>query len=114
MLHPADTTYSRNYIHKNNKALPAPHHQSARRGMCRHTRADSKYMCLHTAICVSSYYSVCVLRGLCPHTPAHTKYVCIKYARPHATVHPHTTVYIVHMYASDMCPHTAIYAICDM
>ena len=57
---------------------------------------------------------MCVFRGLCPHTTADTIYVCIKYARPHATVRPHTTVYVVQMYASDMCPHTAIYAMYDI
>ena len=132
MLHPADIlhTAETTYI-KNNETLPAPHHQSARRGMCPHTRADPKYMCQHTAICVSSYYYMCVLRGLCPHTTAIHSYASSMrvrmlyrtsaYIRMHQgcasacyTVRPHTTVYIVHMYASGMCPHTAIYAIYDI
>ena len=64
------------------------------------------YVCPHTTICVSS--EVCV-RILQLYIRMHQ--VC---ASACYTVRPHTTVYIVHMYASGMCPHTAIYAIYDI
>ncbi len=96
MLHPADIlhTAETTYI-KNNKTLPAPHHQSARRGMCHHTRADPKYVSAYCYMCVLILLYVCPQRSVSAYY-SYT-FVCIKYARPHAI--PYVRI---HSYASRM------------